>query len=133
MTEQISRMYSESSQNTQVKTESVKQTKKKELAKERVRAKTKEASSDKKSKEKEKIERMLAEKKIKQAIDEANQRARFTKKSFEYAVDDKTNRISITVRDQETDEVIKEIPSEETLDMLAKIWELAGIVVDEKM
>lgn len=130
MTEQISRMYSESSQNTQVKAESTKQTKRKELTKERISAKTKETSSDTKNAEK---ERALEEKKIRQAIDEANQRARFTKKSFEYSVDDKTNRISITVRDQETDEVIKEIPSEETLNMLAKIWELAGIVVDEKM
>lgn len=129
MTDQISRIYSESSQNAQVKTESMKQTKKKE----QVSAKKKETSSDTKNAEKESKERALEEKKIKQAIDEANQRARFTKKSFEYAVDDKTNRISITVRDQETDEVIKEIPSEETLNMLAKIWELAGIVVDEKM
>lgn len=133
MTEQISRMYSESSQNTQVKTESVKQTKKKELAKERVSAKKKENASDVKGTEQEKKERMLAEKKIKQAIDEANQKTKFSKKSFEYAVDDRTNRISITVRDQETNEVIREIPSEETLNMVAKIWELAGIIVDEKM
>lgn len=133
MTEQISRMYSESSQNTQVKTESVKQTKKKELEKERVSAKKKENASDVKGTEQEKKERMLAEKKIKQAIDEANQKTKFSKKSFEYAVDDRTNRISITVRDQETNEVIREIPSEETLNMVAKIWELAGIIVDEKM
>lgn len=133
MTEQISRAYSESNQNTQMKVESVKQTKKKEIAKERASAKTKETSSDVKSKEQENKERMFAEKKIKQAIDEANQRTKFTKKAFEYAVDDKTNRIAITVRDQETDEVIREIPSEETLDMVAKIWELAGIIVDEKM
>ena len=31
-----------------------------------------------------------------------------------------------------TDEVIKEIPSEKALEMLAKAWELAGILVDEK-
>lgn len=133
MTEQISRIYTESSQNAQANVERTKQTKKKELGKERASTKKKEAASDGKSTEKESRERMLAEKKIKQAIDEANQRARFTKKSFEYAVDDRTNRISITVRDQETDEVIREIPSEETLDMVAKIWELAGLIVDKKM
>ena len=111
MTEQISRAYSESNQNTQMNVESVKQTKKKEFAKERASAKKKETSSDVKSKEQENKERMFAEKKIKQAIDEANQKTKFSKKSFEYAVDDRTNRISITVRDQETNEVIREIPS----------------------
>ena len=31
-----------------------------------------------------------------------------------------------------TNEVIKEIPSEKALEMLAKAWELAGIIVDER-
>ena len=29
-------------------------------------------------------------------------------------------------------EVIKEFPPEKTLDMIAKVWEVAGILVDEK-
>ena len=33
---------------------------------------------------------------------------------------------------EEWKEVIKEFPPEETLDMIAKVWELAGILVDEK-
>jgi flagellar protein FlaG len=28
--------------------------------------------------------------------------------------------------------VIKELPPEKTLDMIAKVWELAGLMVDEK-
>ena len=36
------------------------------------------------------------------------------------------------VKDIDTDEVIKEIPSEKALEMLAKAWELAGIMVDER-
>ena len=43
-----------------------------------------------------------------------------------------TNRITIKIKDKDTDEVIKEIPSEKALEMLAKAWELAGIMVDEK-
>ena len=38
----------------------------------------------------------------------------------------------ITIKDKETDEVIKEIPSEKALKMLEKAWEIAGILVDEK-
>ena len=33
---------------------------------------------------------------------------------------------------EETKEVIKEFPPEKTLDMIAKVWEMAGIMVDEK-
>jgi len=34
--------------------------------------------------------------------------------------------------DKRTKEVIKEFPAEQTLDLIAKAWELAGIMVDEK-
>ena len=133
MTNQISGNYNEAHNNVQVTSESVKHTTNTDVVRERTRSNHSDKSADSKGTEKEKNERALMEKQIKQAIDDANQRTRFTKKSFEYSVDDKTNRISITVRDQETDEVIREIPSEETLDMVSKIWELAGIIVDEKM
>lgn len=67
---------------------------------------------------------------IRAAISEANYKAVRTR--CEFAVDDATNRISIKVIDKETDEVIREIPPEESLEMLAKIWELAGLIMDEK-
>ena len=38
----------------------------------------------------------------------------------------------IKMVDKETRKVIKEFPAEETLDLIAKAWELAGIMVDEK-
>lgn len=43
-----------------------------------------------------------------------------------------TNRITIKIKDRDTDEVIREIPSEKALKMLEKAWEIAGILVDEK-
>ena len=36
------------------------------------------------------------------------------------------------VINEDTDEVIREIPPEKSLDMLQKMWEMAGILVDEK-
>lgn len=39
----------------------------------------------------------------------------------------------VKVVNTETDEVIREIPPEKILDMVAKMWELAGIMVDEKV
>ncbi|MBQ4283175.1 MAG: flagellar protein FlaG [Lachnospira sp.] len=50
----------------------------------------------------------------------------------EFGYNEPTNRITIKIKDKETDEVIKEIPSDKALEMLAKAWELAGILVDEK-
>lgn len=70
--------------------------------------------------------------KVKDAINEINKKIRPTNTQCEFKYHEKTNRISITVRDKETDEVIKEIPPEKTLDMIAKSLELAGILVDEK-
>lgn len=50
----------------------------------------------------------------------------------EFSYNEPTKRIAIKIKDKETNEVIKEIPSEKALEMLAKAWELAGIMVDEK-
>ena len=45
---------------------------------------------------------------------------------------EKTNRVTIKIGDKKTKETIKELPPEKTLDMIAKVWEMAGIMVDEK-
>ncbi|WP_051554834.1 flagellar protein FlaG [Lachnospira multipara] len=50
----------------------------------------------------------------------------------EFSYNEPTKRIAIKIKNKETNEVIKEIPSEKALEMLAKAWELAGIMVDEK-
>ena len=70
--------------------------------------------------------------KIKDAVDKVNQKIVPTKTRCEFSYHEETNRISIKVIDQMTEETIKEIPAEETVDMLSKIWELAGLLVDER-
>jgi len=50
----------------------------------------------------------------------------------EFAYNEPTNRISVKIRDKDTGEVIREIPSEKALKMLETSWELAGILVDDK-
>ena len=39
----------------------------------------------------------------------------------------------VKVINEETGEIIREIPPEKILDMVAKMWELAGILVDRKI
>lgn len=43
-----------------------------------------------------------------------------------------TNRVTIKIVDKDSKEVIREVPAEKTLDMIAKVWEIAGLLVDEK-
>ena len=64
------------------------------------------------------------------AVNNANRHMDHTR--CEYSYHKETNRISIKVIDDKTDEVIREIPPEKSLEMLQKMWEMAGILVDEK-
>ena len=70
--------------------------------------------------------------KVKDALSEINKKIAPTQTECSFKYHEKTHRISITVKDKETDKVIREIPPEKTLDMIAKTLELAGILVDEK-
>ena len=58
-----------------------------------------------------------------------------SKDTIRRAVDEinkKTNTEAVWGVHDETKKVIREYPPEETLDMIAKVWEMAGILVDEK-
>ncbi|MCR4717801.1 MAG: flagellar protein FlaG [Lachnospiraceae bacterium] len=70
--------------------------------------------------------------KVKKAVNEINKKIKPTHTSCQFSYHEETNRISIKVIDDETEEVIREIPPEKTLDMIAKTLELEGILVDEK-
>lgn len=70
--------------------------------------------------------------KVHDALAEINKKIAPTQTECSFKYHEKTHRISITVKDKETDKVIREIPPEKTLDMIAKTLELAGILVDEK-
>ena len=70
---------------------------------------------------------------LKKAIAEMNRKINNSNEEAVVGVHEDTNRIMIKIMDKETKEVIKEFPPEKTLDMIAKIWEMAGILVDEKL
>ena len=72
----------------------------------------------------------VSEDAIKKAVNEINKNANGTEALF--GIHDKTNRVTIKIVDKKTKEVIKELPPEKTLDLIAKAWEMAGILVDEK-
>lgn len=67
---------------------------------------------------------------IKKAVDNLNKNMKNT--SAIYGIHEGTNRVTIKIVDKQTKEVIKELPPEKTLDMISRVWEMAGMLVDEK-
>ena len=67
---------------------------------------------------------------VKKAINEINKSN--PNSIVQFGVHEATNRMTIKILDKESRKVIKEFPAEKTLDLIAKAWELAGIMVDEK-
>ena len=67
---------------------------------------------------------------IKKAVEQLNKNMSHSEAVF--GIHEATNRVTIKIVDKDTHKVIKELPPEKTLDMIAKVWELAGILVDEK-
>lgn len=51
----------------------------------------------------------------------------------QFGIHEATNRVTIKLVDKDTKKVIKELPPEKTLDMIAKCMEIAGMLVDQKI
>lgn len=65
-------------------------------------------------------------------IERANKALSGGDRSFEFSIHEATKEIVVKVIDKDTNEVIREIPNEKILDMVAKMWEMSGIFVDER-
>lgn len=67
---------------------------------------------------------------IRKAVEQLNKSMANSEAVF--GIHEGTNRVTIKIVDKSTKEVIKELPPEKTLDMIARVWDMAGILVDEK-
>jgi len=79
-----------------------------------------------------KSETEMDEKRWIEVIERANKAIESNTCSFEFSIHEQTKQIIVKVIDNETREVIREFPPEKILDMVAKMWEVAGIMVDER-
>jgi flagellar protein FlaG len=50
---------------------------------------------------------------------------------YEFQVHEKTGSFMSKLVNTETGETIREIPSEKILDMIAGLWEIAGVIIDD--
>lgn len=75
----------------------------------------------------------VSEKEVIATIEAANKNFEVYDKRLEFSIHEQTKEIMVKIIDNKTDEVIKEIPPKKILDMIAKLMELAGILVDERV
>ncbi len=77
-------------------------------------------------------DRNCNEEMLERSIQQANKNLKNYNRVVERAVHEVTGTVMYTVRDTITREVIAEFPPKRIQDMIAKMWELAGLFVDEK-
>lgn len=65
------------------------------------------------------------------SIQSMSEDLKYTRLEFEIHAD--TKRVMVKIYDRNSDELISEVPPEKFLDLLAGLWEQAGLIVDEKV
>ncbi|MCL6591282.1 MAG: flagellar protein FlaG [Firmicutes bacterium] len=71
-------------------------------------------------------------KNINETLEIANKAFKEVNVAFRYYIDKKTNREIVEIVNAETGEKIRQIPPEEIINMLSRMYDLLGILVDLK-
>lgn len=72
------------------------------------------------------------QKNLQDAIEKLNETANIFHRSLKFSIHEATHRTMISVVDTDNDKVIREIPGEEALDMVAKMQEYLGLIFDKE-
>lgn len=88
-------------------------------------------NSNSNSNEQQTQQQQLSNEQLRRAVEQFNKNM-LTHSEAVFGIHEGTNRVTIKIVDKDTKEVLKELPPEKTLDMIAKVWEMAGILVDER-
>lgn len=73
-----------------------------------------------------------SEKQVQEAVDSTNKELEKLQTNLRFSVHKQTKQIMIKIIDSNTKEVIKELPPEKLLDMVASMMERAGLIIDKK-
>jgi len=74
----------------------------------------------------------ISDEQMVRAIERAIKAMQGKNTSLEFSFHKSTKTIAVKVIDRDSGEIIREIPPEKNLDFVAKMWEMAGIIVDER-
>jgi len=70
---------------------------------------------------------------VRESVKDINDIVQKVKEDLSFEIHDETDRMMVKVIDRRTKEVIKELPPEEMLDLSARIHEMVGLLIDEKV
>ncbi|HEY4431021.1 MAG TPA: flagellar protein FlaG [Paenibacillus sp.] len=90
-------------------------------------------SKDMSLKEKQGVNVSVAEEQLIRTIEKAVKSLQGPQTTLEISIHEKTHDIMVKVLNKDTGELIREVPPERTLDLVAKMMEIAGILIDEKI
>lgn len=76
---------------------------------------------------------LLSKEKLNEVVESMNQFLQPTHTSLKFELHEKLDEYYVKIIDDETKEVIREIPSKKILDMYAAMTEFMGLVVDKKI
>lgn len=82
--------------------------------------------------EKKNVYGSLGEQARTEQIEKALKAVRGPEKTWEFSIHKDLNEIMVKVIDRETKEVIREVPPEKLLDMIAGMLKTAGLLIDKK-
>ncbi|AFC30336.1 flagellar protein FlaG protein [Paenibacillus mucilaginosus 3016] len=74
----------------------------------------------------------MSDEQVARSLERAIKAAEGKHTALQFSVHEQTKQIMVKVLDKDSGELIREVPSEKRLDFLAKLWQMAGILVDEK-
>lgn len=80
----------------------------------------------------EKRRQEMTREEIESALEEFEEMTRFIDKGFEFNIHEELDRIWVEVIDRKNDEVVREIPPERILDVLAGLKDVVGLLVDKE-
>lgn len=75
----------------------------------------------------------LSRREVEKVAEKLNKIMGFIEKRLQFSVHDKSGQVQVKVIDQETGEVMDEIPSKRLLDLMASFREMSGIFFDSKV
>ncbi|WLR50558.1 flagellar protein FlaG [Bacillus tianshenii] len=70
---------------------------------------------------------------LRKQVEELNKLAEASYTTLSFKLHEKTDRYYVQVVDQGTKEVVREVPPEKFLDMMGRMWEFMGLIIDEKI
>lgn len=75
---------------------------------------------------------MPTEKQLVEAIDSGNKELKKLETNLRFDIHEKTKQVMVKIVNSDTDEVIRELPPEKILDLVASIMERAGLLIDKR-